>query len=126
MTDASSTPFVVGLCIVAILAAFALVRRLMRRPSLTLRAKIVRLIIGLVGVELAILPALLMALMGDNLLDFRNSGIDHWIVIVLYAGLTLYVIVRLFPWHEVQVLAADPNATLRDIMAQIVAKDRKM
>ncbi len=125
MTDASSTPYVVGLGILAILAAFALVRRLMRRPSLTLRAKIVTLIIGLVGVELAILPALLMALVGDNLLGFRNSGIDHWIVIVVYAGLTLYVIVRLFPWREVQVMAADPNATLRDIMAQIAAKDHK-
>ena len=126
MTDVWSTPLVVGLCIVAILAAFALVRRLMRRPSLTLRAKSVTLIIGLVGVELAILPALFVVLAGDNLLGLRGSGIDHWIVIVVYAGLTLYVIVRLFPWHEVQVLAADPNATLRDIMAQIVAKDRKM
>ena len=124
MTDASSTPFVVGLCIVAILAAFALVRRLMRRPSLTLRAKSVTLIIGLVGVELAILPALFVVLAGDNLLGLRGSGIDHWIVIVVYGLLTLYVIVRLFPWHEVQVLAADPNTTLRDTMAKIVAKDR--
>ncbi len=97
----------------------------MRRPSLTLRAKMVTLIIGLVGVELAILPALLVALVSDNLLGLRNSGINHWIMIVVYAGLTLYVIVRLFPWHEVQVMVAEPNATLRDIMAQIVAKDHK-
>ena len=125
MTDAWSAPFVVALCLAAILASFALVRRLMRRPGPTLRAKVATLIIGMVGVELSILPAFLVAVMGDDVLGLRGAGIDYWIVIPVYAGLTVYVILRLFPWHEVQAMAADPDASLRDIMARMAAKNHE-
>lgn len=125
MTDASSAPFVVALCLAAILASFALVRRLMRRPGPTLRAKVVTLIIGMVGVELSILPAFLVAVIGDDLLGWRGAGIDLWIVIPVYAGLTVYVILRLFPWREVQAMAADPDASLRDLMARMAAKNHE-
>lgn len=125
MTDASSAPFVVALCLAAILASFALVRRLMRRPGPTLRAKVVTLIIGMVGVELSILPAFLVAVIGDDVLGWRGAGIDLWIVIPVYAGLTVYVLLRLFPWREVQAMAADPDASLRDLMARMAAKNHE-
>ena len=126
MTDISSTPFVVAFCLLATLASFALVRRLIQRRAPTLRDKVITFIIGLVGVELTTLPAILAALVGDDLLGLRNSGFDHWIVIGVYAALTLYVIVRLFPWYEVEAMAADPNIKLRDIMARIMAKSHEM
>ena len=56
-------------------------------------------------------------------LGVRASGVDHWIAISVYAALSLYVIARLFPWHEVSAMAADPNATLADVMARMVAKN---
>ncbi len=114
MTQASTTPLVVALCLVASVAAFALVRHLMDRRGPTLRAKIVAL-----GVELATLPALVAALLGEELLGLNESGFGHWLAIAVYATLTLYVIARLFPWREVESLAADPDATLRDILARI-------
>ena len=119
MTQASTTPLVVALCLVASVAAFALVRHLMDRRGPTLRAKIVALVVGLVGVELANLPALLAALLGDELLGLNETGFGHWLAIAVYATLALYVIARLFPWREVESLAADPDATLRDILARI-------
>ena len=125
MRDASSIPFVVALCLLAMLTSFVLVRHLMRRKRPTLRAKIITFIVGMAGTELSILPAFLVALMADEVLELRNSDFDHWIVIPLYVGLTLYVIVRLFPWREVQALTSDPNANLRDILAAITVKKRQ-
>lgn len=124
MTDVSSTPFVVALCLVATLVTFVLVRHLMRRRGPALRAKVATFIIGLVGAELSTLPALVVALAGDDLLGLRGSGLDRSIVIAVYAALTIYVIVRLFPWSEVAAMAADPDATLRDVVARLMAKDR--
>ena len=125
MRDASSTPFVVALCLLAILASLALIRHLMSRTRPTLRSKIVTFIVGMVGAELSTLPALLVVLMGEDVLGFRNSGFDHWIVIAVYVVLTVYVIVRLFPWHEVEAMTADPDANLRDILTAIMAKGRE-
>ncbi len=125
MNDTSTLPLVVVLCILATMAAVALVGRLLRRPRPSLRARSVTFIIGLVGVELVTLPALVVALVGDDLLGVRASGADHWIAIAVYAALVLYVIVRLFPWDEVKAMAADPNATLGDVMARIAAKNHQ-
>ncbi len=124
MTDVPSTPIVVALSLVATFAAFALVRRLSRRRGAGLRARMVALIVGLAGAELAMLPALVVALAGDALLGLRGSGADHWIVIAVYVALTVYVIARLFPWREVEALAADPDVGLRDLMARVMARDR--
>ena len=123
MIDISTLPFVVALCVVAIVAAVALVGRLLRRPRPSLRARAVTLVIGLVGVELVTLPALGVALVGNDLLGVRASGVDHWIAIAVYAALILYVFARLFPWHEVSAMAADPNATLGDVMARMAANN---
>ena len=123
MTDTSTLPVVVALCVVATLATVALVGRLLRRPRPSLRAQAITLIIGLVGVELVTLPAFGVAFVGDDLLGIRASGVDHWIAIAVYAALVLYVIARLFPWHEVKAMAADPNATLGDVMTRITAKN---
>ncbi len=124
MAELSSAPFVVALSLVATLAAYLLVRRLSRRRGAGLRARMVALIVGLAGAELAMLPALVVALAGDALLGLRGSSVDHWIVIAVYAALTVYVIARLFPWREVEALAADPDAGLRDLMARVMARDR--
>ena len=125
MIDISTLPFVVALCVVAALAAVALVGRLLRRPRASFRARAVTFIVGLVGIELLTLPAFAVALVGDDLLGVRASGVDHWIAIAVYAALVLYVIVRLFPWHEVKAMAADPNATLGDVMARMAAKNHQ-
>ena len=116
---AHATPLVVALCLVAALAAVVLVGRLKRRKHPTLRSKIISLMVGLVCVELATSPALLLALVGGEALGVRNSGIETWIVAATYAALTLYVIARLFPWREVNSLVADPDANLRDIVARL-------
>ncbi len=123
MIDTSTLPFVVALCVFATLAVVALVGRLLRRPRPSLRAQAVTFIIGLVGVELLTVPAFVVAFVGDDLLGVRASGGDHWIAIAVYAALVLYVIARLFPWHEVSAMAADPNATLGDVMTRIMAKN---
>ena len=90
------TFLVLALVCVAAIAAIALVRYLRRRPVQTMRAKLIGLFIGLVGVELAMLPALSAALFGDG------STLTLWLVGVGYAGLTVYVIARLFPWREIE------------------------
>ncbi len=125
MIDTSTLPVVVVLCVLATLAAVALVSRLLRRPRPSLRARAVTFIVGLVSIELLTLPAFAVALVGDDLLGVRASGVDHWIAIAVYAALVLYVIVRLFPWHEVKAMAADPNATLGDAMARMAAKNHQ-
>ena len=119
MTQASATPIVIALCLVASVAAFALVRHLMGRRGQTLRAKIVTLVVGLIGVELTTLPALLAALLGEELLGLNESSFGQWLAIASYVALTLYVIARLFPWREIESLAGQPHATLRDILASI-------
>ncbi len=120
--NVSSMPVVVALCLVGSLAGVALVRALRRRRRPTLGAKFVTLFIGLIGADLSMLPALVVAVAGDRLFGLRTSGVDGWIVIAGYAVVTLYVIVRLFPWSEVEALTADPDASLRDVVARIMAK----
>jgi len=71
------------------------------------------LFIGLVSVELAMLPALLAALFGDG------SVFDPWLAAAGYVGLSAYVIARLFPWREVEAMAADPDARLGDILKRL-------
>ena len=107
------TLLVLALCGGALIAAIALVRRLRRRPIQTLRAKLIGLFIGLVGVELAMLPALFAALFGEG------SAYDHWLVIAGYVELTAYVIARLFPWREVEAMTADPDARLGDVLRRM-------
>ena len=104
---------VVALGCIAALTAITLVRYLRRRPIQTLRAKLIGLFIGLVGVELAMLPALLAALFGDG------SVFDAWLVIAGYVGLTAYVIARLFPWREIEAMTADPDARLGDVLKRM-------
>ncbi len=125
MTIVSTTPFVVALCLAGALAGAVLVRVLERRPGRslrpTLRAKFIALFVGLIGAELSMLPALVFAAAGDAVFGLRASGVDGWIVAAGYAAVTLYAIVRLFPWSEVEAIAADPGASLRDVVARIVA-----
>ncbi len=121
MTIVSTTPFVAVLCLAGALAGAVLVRVLERRRGRTLRAKFVALFVGLIGAELSMLPALVVAAAGDDLFGLRASGVDGWIVTAGYAAVTLYAIVRLFPWSEVEAIAADPGTGLRDVVARIVA-----
>ena len=107
------TFLVLALGCVAVVVALGLARFVRRRPVQTLRAKLIGLFIGLVGVELAMLPALLAALFGDG------STLTLWLVGAGYAGLTVYVIARLFPWREVEAMTADPDARLGDILRQM-------
>ncbi len=125
MTDASSTPFAVALCLLAILMSFVLVRRLMRRERTTLRAKVVAFMWGLAGAELALLPAFVVATMNDGVLGLRHSDADFWIVTLVYVVITIYVMARLFPWREVQALTSEPDANLRGIMTALMAKNRE-
>ena len=76
MTDASSTPFVAALCLLAVLMSFVLVRRLKRRERATLRASVVAFMWGLAGAELALLPAFVAALTTDGVLGLRHSDTD--------------------------------------------------
>ena len=107
------TLLVLALACLAAIAAITLVRYLRRRPVETLRAKLIGLFIGLVGVELAMLPALLAALFGDG------SAFHPWLVAAGYVGLSAYVIARLFPWREIEAMAADPDARLGDILKRL-------
>ncbi len=125
MIDASSTPFVAALCLLAMLMSFVLVRRLLRRKRASLRAKVVAFIWGLAGAELALLPAFVVALMTDGMLGLRHSDTDFWIVTTVYVVITIYVIARLFPWREVQALTSEPDAKLGDIMTALMTKDRE-
>ena len=124
MADASSTPFVAALCLLAVLMSFVLVRRLKRRERATLRASVVAFMWGLAGAELALLPAFVAALTTDGVLGLRHSDTDFWIVTTVYVVITIYVIARLFPWREVQALTSEPDAKLRDIMTALMAKNR--
>ena len=118
MSGAAATSFVIALCLAAIAAAAALVHYLRRRGPATLRAKLAGLFIGLAGAELAMLPALLVA-MFSGALDSRVDGWVGWLLIAGYSALTAYVVARLFPWREVSDMAADPNARLADVLRRL-------
>ncbi len=107
------TLLVLALGCVAAIAANTLVRYMRRRPIQTLRAKLIGLFIGLVGVELAMLPAMFAALFGDGL------AFGRWLVTAGYVGLTAYVVARLFPWREIEAMTADPDARLGDILKRL-------
>ena len=114
---------VAGLCLAAGVAAVALVERLARHPRPTLRAKLITLFIGLVGAEGLSVPAFLVVVADADIIGLGSSGFEHWLVVALYVLLTVYVIGRLFPWREVNAMAANPNATLRDIVARLKATE---
>ncbi len=123
MVGPSLTIVVAGLCLAAGVAAVALVERLARHPRPTLRAKLITLFIGLVGAEGLSVPALLVVVAGEDIIGLGSSGFEHWLVVALYVLLTVYVIGRLFPWREVNAMAANPNTTLRDILARLKATE---
>ena len=123
MVEPSLTIVVAGLCLAAGVATVALVKRLARHPRPTLRAKLITLFIGLVGAEGLSVPALLVVVAGEDIIGLGSSGFDHWLVVALYVLLTVYVIGRLFPWREVNAMAANPNTTLRDIVARLKATE---
>ncbi len=123
MVGPSLTIVVAGLCLAAGVAAVALVERLARHPRPTLRAKLITLFIGLAGAEGLSVPALLVVVAGEDIIGFGDSGFEYWLVVALYVLLTVYVIARLFPWREVNAIAANPNATLRDIVAGLKATE---
>ena len=123
MIRPSLTIVVAGLCLAAAVATVALVERLARHPRPTLRAKLITLFIGLVGVEGLSVPALLVVVAGEDIIGLGSSGFEHWLVVALYVLLTVYVIGRLFPWREINAMAANPNTTLRDIVARLKATE---
>ena len=123
MVEPSLTIVVAGLCLAAGVATVALVKRLARHPRPTLRAKLITLFIGLVGAEGLSVPALLVVVAGEDFIGLGSSGFEHWLVVALYVLLTVYVIGRLFPWREVNAMAANPNTTLRDIVARLKATE---
>ena len=123
MVGPSLTIVVAGLCLAAGVATVALVKRLARHPRPTLRAKLITLFIGLVGAEGLSVPALLVVVAGEDIIGLGSSGFEHWLVVALYVLLTVYVIGRLFPWREVNAMAANPNTTLRDIVARLKATE---
>ncbi len=118
MDDASATPAVAGLILAAAVATLALAGYLRRRGHTSLRAKFIALFIGLAGAELALLPALLVAAF-DGSLGLRLENWDGWLLTASYIGLTIFVIARLFPWREVGAMAADPDASLRDVLRSL-------
>ena len=123
MVGPSLTIVVAGLCLAAGVATVALVKRLARHPRPTLRAKLITLFIGLVGAEGLSVPALLVVVAGEDIIGLGSSGFEHWLVVALYVLLTVYVIGRLFPWREINAMAANPNTTLRDIVARLKATE---
>ena len=123
MVEPSLTIVVAGLCLAAGVATVALVKRLARHPRPTLRAKLITLFIGLVGAEGLSVPALLVVVAGEDIIGLGSSGFEHWLVVALYVLLTVYVIGRLFPWREINAMAANPNTTLRDIVARLKATE---
>ena len=114
----ASTPVIAGLILAAAVATLALVGFLRRHQNASLRAKIIALFIGLAGAELALLPALLVAAFAESL-DLRAGDWVGWLLAATYAAFTLYVVARLFPWREVNEMAADPDAKLADILRRL-------
>ena len=114
----SQAPVVAGLILAAAVATLALVGSLRRHQNASLRAKFIALFIGLAGTELALLPALLVAAFAETL-DLSAGDWVGWLLAAAYAALTLYVVARLFPWREVNEMAADPDAKLADILRRL-------
>jgi len=54
----------------------------------------------------------------------RGIGLVGWLLAAAYAVLTLYVVARLFPWREVNEMAADPDAKLADVFRRLCDEDR--
>lgn len=123
MAGTALTLAVAGLCLLAGVATVSLVRALRRRRGATLRAKLVGLFIGLAGAEASSLPALAMAGWGGDAFGLAPSGLEAWLLAALYVALTLYVLWRLFPWREVNAMAADPEISLLDALARLRAAD---
>ena len=118
MDDPSAIQVVAGLMLAAAIATLALTGYLRRRRQASLRAKFIALIIGLAGAELALLPALLVAAFA-GMLGLRPGDWDGWLLAAAYAGLTLFVVARLFPWREINAMAADPDARLADVLRRL-------
>ena len=114
----ASTPVIAGLILAAAVATLALVGSLRRHQNASLRAKFIALFIGLAGAELALLPALLVAAFSESL-GLRAGDWVGWLLAAAYAAFTLYVVARLFPWREVNEMAADPDAKLADILRRL-------
>ena len=119
----ASTPVIAGLILAAAGATLALVGSLRRHQNASLRAKFIALFIGLAGAELALLPALLIAAFAETL-DLRAGDWVGWLLAVAYAALTLYVVARLFPWREVNEMAADPDAKLVAVLRRLRDEER--
>jgi len=119
----ASTPVIAGLILAAAIATLALVGSLRRHQNASLRSKLIALFIGLAGAELALLPALLVAVFAE-ILDLRAGDWVGWLLAAAYAVLTLYVVARLFPWREVNEMAADPDAKLADVFRRLRDEDR--
>ena len=118
MDDPSATLAVAALILAATAAALFLTGYLRRRGRPSLRAKFVALCIGLAGAELAMVPALLVA-MFSGALDSPAGGWVGWLLAAAYAALAAYVFARLFPWREVNEMAADPEARLADVLRRL-------
>lgn len=114
----ASTPVIAGLILAAAVATLVLVGSLRRHQHASLRAKFIALFIGLAGAELALLPALLVVAFAESL-DLRAGDWVGWLLAATYAVFTLYVIARLFPWREVNEMAAVPDAKLADILRRL-------
>lgn len=123
MTPASTTVPVVLLSLLAGAAALALLRRLRARRGPGLRAKLVSLFFGLVLVELAALPMLLLAFFGQELFGLEETGAATWLAGLAYGGLALLAIARLFPWREVEAMAERPGAKLSDVLEELRRAD---
>ena len=118
MGDSSATPVVAGLILAAAVATLVLAGTLRRGQRPGLRAKFIALFIGLAGAELALLPALLVAAFAEAP-GLRPGDWDGWLLAAGYAGITAFVIAWLFPWREINAMAADPDASLRDVIDRI-------
>ncbi len=124
MSDVVSTLVIAALCLAGAFIGVTVVRLLRRRRRRSLRAKLGAFVVGMIGVEGAILPALIATVAGETMFGWRSSWLDHWTVVAAYVGLTAYAVVRLFPWREVEAMAADPEARLRDVIARVLSADR--
>ena len=116
---------VAGLGLAGAGAGWVLVEVLRRRRRAALRAMLVALFIGLAGAEAAMAPAFVVAVAGGEYLSLAGIGYEAWLVGAFYVVVTAYVLARLFPWREVDAMAADPNARLRDVMASLMAAEKE-
>lgn len=121
--DYAFTLVVAGLGLAGAGAGWVLVEVLRRRRRASLRAKLMALFIGLAGADAALAPAVVVAVAGEDWTDLRSGGFEPWLVAALYAVITVYALARLFPWREINAMAADPDARLRDVLARLKAAE---